>query len=90
MSIEQYFTKLPRDAPLPISWKPPAPKRPKRGPGRPRKNCPPVTVMIDDSDKENDPDDSQGTEKSLESENDPDNSQGTEKSLESCEMMSLK
>ena len=67
MSIERYFTKLPKDAPLPISWKPPAPKRPKRGQGRLRKKCPPVTVMIDGSDEENDADDNQGTENSVES-----------------------
>ena len=67
MSIEQYFTNIPRDAPLPISWKPPAPKQLKRGPGRLRKKCPPVSVIIDDSDNENDPGDSQGTENSLES-----------------------
>ena len=39
MSLENYFTKLPKDAPLPISRKPnvqPAPaKKFKRGPGRP-------------------------------------------------------
>ena len=61
MSIERYFSPLPKDAPLPLSWKPPPPKRPKRGPGRPRKKYPPVTVTINDSDKENDPDESQGT-----------------------------
>ena len=60
MSIEQYFAKLPKDTPLSLSWKPspPAPKRQKRGPGRPRKKQPPPTIVtIDDSDKENDPDD---------------------------------
>ena len=71
MSLERYFRKLPKHAtPLPISWRPPPPKRPKRGPGRPRKKCPPVTVTvtIDDSDKEShsDPDESKGTESSME------------------------
>ena len=64
MSIEQYFAKLPKDTPLSLAWKPspPAPKRQKRGPGRPRKKQPqppPTIVTIDDSDKENDPDDTQ-------------------------------
>ena len=40
MSIANYFNKLPKDAPLPVSWKPsaePPMKRTKKGPGRPRK-----------------------------------------------------
>ena len=40
MSLDQYFSKLPKDAPLPVSLKPsaqPTAKRFKRGPGRPRK-----------------------------------------------------
>ena len=61
MSIERYFSPLPKYAPLPLSWKPPPPKRPKRGTRCPRKKYPPVTVTIDNSDKENDPDESQGT-----------------------------
>ena len=42
--MERYFQKLPKGAtPLPIRWKPPSPKRPKKGPGRPRK----VTITLD-------------------------------------------
>ena len=56
MSVEQFFSPLPKDTPLPpFSWKPPPPKRPKRGPGHPRRKSPPVTVTIDDGNKENDP-----------------------------------
>ena len=66
MSIEQYFAKVPKDIPLSLSCKPspPAPKRQKRGPGRPRKKQPqpPVIVTIDDSDKEDGPDDTQGSD----------------------------
>ena len=47
MSIANY-NKLPKDAPLPISWKPsdePPMKQTKRGPGRPRKTSDsPLTV----------------------------------------------
>ena len=62
MNTERYFSRLPKDAPLPISWKPPSPKRPKRARGRPKKKYPIVTVTLDDSDKENDPDGRQGTD----------------------------
>ena len=48
MSIANYFNKLPKDALLPISWKPstePPTKQTKRGPGRPRKTSDsPLTV----------------------------------------------
>ena len=53
MSIANYFNKLPKDAPLPISWKPSAErptKRTKRGPGRPRKTSDsPLSVHVSSS-----------------------------------------
>ena len=49
MSIANYFNKLPKDAPLPISWKASAEtptKQTKRGPGQPRKTSDsPLTVQ---------------------------------------------
>ena len=56
MSLDRYFTKLPKGAPLPISWKPsaqPPTKRPKRGPGRPIKIREPqaqeAAIIVDSS-----------------------------------------
>ena len=77
MSIANYFNKLPKDAPLPISWKPstePPTKRTKRGSGRPRKTSDsPQTVMIADSDreKENEPNSSTSSTGEVEGKNSP-------------------
>ena len=72
MSIEKYFTKLPKDPPLPISSKPrtqPPPKRIKRGPGRLREihEPQPVVIVDSDSEKESKPDSSKTYDTSVES-----------------------
>ena len=49
MSIANYFNKLPKDAPLPIPWKPsaePPTKWTKRAPGRPRKSVQLCTMFL--------------------------------------------
>ena len=55
MWMERYFQKLPKGAHLvPVRLRPPSPKRPKRGPGRPRKvQTPPAPapLVLDDSDR---------------------------------------
>ena len=55
MWMERYFQKLPKSAHLvPVRLRPPSPKRPKRGPGRPRKvQTPPAPapLVLDDSDR---------------------------------------
>ena len=67
MSLGKYFTKLPKDAPLPMSWKPsaePPTKRLKRGPGQPRIIREPQVVTVDsgcESEKENEPDNDNAT-----------------------------
>ena len=67
MSLEKYFTKLPKDAPLPMSSKPsaePPMKRLKRGPGRPKIILEPQVVTVDsgsESEKENEPDNDNAT-----------------------------
>ena len=75
MSIAKYFNNLPKDAPLPILWKPstePPTKQTKRGPGRPRKTSNSLqTVMITDREKENEPNSSTTSTGEVEGKNTP-------------------